>query len=265
MKNNPYFSFMKRDVIQMILVLLTIIIVNQGLTAVSNIYMALEPGFDKQINMYSQANVFNMSFCFVAGIMFILKHFSGAISIRGDRKSFLKALGVWAIIMSLFMAIFPTILEICLKILIEVITHKDVVLVTDLVWREIAGMEVTNPDITFIWFIKTIFVYFINNLMLFSFGYMLGAIGYRFKKRTNILVFVVIPVLLIGYIINSALKMDEFIMNIIGVAICYIVVYIAENPLLMILINMICIGIFSFIGCKLLIKAPTKEYANDLI
>lgn len=64
--------------------------------------------------------------------------------------------------------------------------------------------------------------------MLFSLGYMLGSIGYRLKKRTNILVFVVIPVILIGFLANSALRMDEFIMN-MGVV----------------------------------IKAPTKEYAND--
>ena len=64
--------------------------------------------------------------------------------------------------------------------------------------------------------------------MLFSLGYTLGSIGYRLKKRTNILVFVVIPVILIGFVVNSALRMDEFIMN-MGVV----------------------------------IKAPTKEYAND--
>lgn len=264
MRNNPYFNFIKRDAIQMILVLLFIAAVNQGLTAISNIYMALEPGFDRQINMYSQANVYSMTFCFISGIIFILKNFSGAISIRGDRKSFLKALTVWAIIMSLSMILFSITLEIGLKTLVEVITHKEVVFISDIPWVEIAGMEVKNPNITFIWIIKTIFSRFINGLMLFSLGYMLGSIGYRMRKRTNILVFIVIPVVLIGYIINSALRMDEFIMD-LGVAICNIIVYLAENPVLIILINVICIGIFSFVGSKLLMKAPTKEYANDII
>lgn len=265
MRNNPYFNFIKRDSLQMILILSIIILINQGLTAVSNIYMALEPGFDRTINMYSQATVFSSMFCFIAGIMFILKNFSGAISIRGDRKNFLKAFAVWAIIMSSFMVVFSTTLEVCLKILTEVITHKEVTLIGDIpMWIQIADMEMKNPDITFMWFIKAIFSRFISSLMLFSLGYMLGSIGYRLKKRTNILVFVVIPVLLIGFLVNSALRMDEFIMN-MGVAIYNIIVYLVENPGLIILISLICIGVFSLIGTKLLIKAPTKEYANDLL
>ena len=231
MRNNPYFNFIKRDSLQMILILSIIILINQGLTAVSNIYMALEPGFDRTINMYSQATAFSSMFCFIAGIMFILRNFSGAISIKGDRKNLLKAFAVWAIIMSSFMVVFSTTLEVGLKILTEVITHKEVTLI---------------------------------GLMLFSLGYMLGAIGYRLKKRTNILVFVVIPVVLIGFLVNSALRIDEFII-IMLVAICNIIVYLVENPGLIILISLICIGVFSLIGTKLLIKAPTKEYSNDLL
>lgn len=265
MRNNPYFNFIKRDALQMILILSIIILVNQGSTAVSNIYMALESGFDRTINMYSQATAFSSMFCFIAGIMFILKNFSGAISIRGDRKNLLKAFAVWAIIMSSFMVVFSTTLEVGLKILTEVITHKEVILISDIpMWIQIADMEMKNPEITFMWFIKAIFSRFISSLMLFSMGYMLGAIGYRLKKRTNILVFVVIPVILIGFLVNSALRMDEFIMN-MGVAICNIIVYLVENQGLIILISLICIAIFSLIGTKLLIKAPTKEYANDLL
>ena len=264
MRNNPYFNFLKRDAIQMIIIPLTIIAVNQGLTSISNIYMALEPEFDRQINMFSQSNAFSMMFCFMAGIIFILKNFSGAISIRGDRKSFLKALSIWAIIISLFIVILSTTLEIGLKTLVEVITHKEVVLISDLAWLEIVGIEMKSSDITFIWFIKVIFSRFVNGLMLFSFGYMIGTIGYRLRKRTNVLVFVVIPVVLIGYIVNSALRMDEFIIN-LGVAICNTIVYFIENPVLIILANIICIVIFSLLGTKLLIDAPTKEYANDLL
>ena len=257
MRNNPYFNFIKRDSLQMILILSIIILINQGLTAVSNIYMALEPGFDRTINMYSQATAFSSMFC--------LRNFSGAISIKGDRKNLLKAFAVWAIIMSSFMVVFSTTLEVGLKILTEVITHKEVTLIGDIPMRiQIADMEMKNPDIIFMWFIKAIFSRFISGLMLFSLGYMLGAIGYRLKKRTNILVFVVIPVVLIGFLVNSALRIDEFIINMV-VAICNIIVYLVENPVLIILISLICIGVFSLIGTKLLIKAPTKEYANDLL
>lgn len=253
MRNNPYFNFIKRDAIQMIIIYLVTIMVNQGITSISNIYMALEPGFDRQINMFSQSNVFSMMFCFISGIMFILKNFSGAISIRGDRESFLKALSIWAIIMSLLIVVLSTTLEIALKTLVEV------VFISNPEW-----IEMESHDITFIWFIKAIFSRFVNGLMLFSLGYMLGAIGYRLRKTTNVIVFVVIPVVLIGYIVNSALRMDEFIMN-LGVAIYNIIVFFIENPVLIILANIICIGIFSLFGTKLLINAPTKEYANDLL
>lgn len=226
--------------------------------------MALEPGFDRTINIFSQATASSETFCFIIGIMFILKNFSGAISIRGDRKNFLKAFAAWAIIMSSFMVVFSTTIEVGVKILIEAITHKEVLLISHVPWVGIAVMEMQNPDITFIWFIKTIFIRFISSLMLFSLGYMLGAIGYRLRKRTNILVFVVIPVILIGFLVNSALRMDEFIIN-IGVAICNIIVYFVENPIILVLVNIICIGTLSISGTKLLINAPTKEYANDLL
>lgn len=39
MRNNRYFNFIKRDALQMMLILSTIILVNQGLTAISNIYI----------------------------------------------------------------------------------------------------------------------------------------------------------------------------------------------------------------------------------
>lgn len=264
MRNNPYFNFLKRDFRQILIVFITVVAVNVGITTASNIYMALEPSFERQINLYSQASPMGAMMCFVMGIMFILKNFSGALSIRGDRVGFFKAFALWSVIMAIFMALFGTVFEIAMKTLIEVITHKEVILVSDIQWVELNNVEFMVSKITPLWFLKTIFNRAISNLMLISLGYMLGAIGYRLKKIYNVIIFVIIPIVLISYIGNGSMRGDQFIMN-LGLMIINTVVYLCENPMLITVIQIACLGVFSFIGTKFLIKAPTNDYAHDLI
>ncbi|MEG1410017.1 MAG: hypothetical protein RSD36_09250 [Terrisporobacter sp.] len=264
MRDNPYFNFLKKDFNQTLMVFTLVVVINVGITTVSNIYMALEPSFDRQINFYSQASPMAAMMCFIMGIMFILMNFSGGISIRGDRAGFLKAFALWSIIMAVFMALFGTVFEMVMKSLTEAITHREVILISDVQWVELNGVEFSVSQISPIWFLKTVINRSISNLMLLSLGYMLGSIGYRLKKRTNILIFVVLPIVLIGCIVNSSIRGDQFIIN-LGLMIINTVVYLCENPMLITIIQIIGLGIFSFIGTKFLIKAPTNDYAHDLI
>lgn len=264
MKNSPHFNFLKKSSKEFLLVFTILIITNVGLGTISGIFMGLDQNFNRQINFYSQASMLSMILSFVMGIIFSLKMFSAAISIRGDRAGYLKAIAVWSVIIAVFMSVFGVTFEILIKNLIEAITHKEVVLVSDLQWIELRDYELKTTQITFLWFMQSVFSRFITNLSVTSLAYMIGAVIYRLKKKTNIIVFVIIPTVLITYFVNFAIKNEQVVMD-MGVRIANTVVYLYQNPMLIVGIEILSLVVCCFIGTKLLIKAPTNDYAHDLI
>lgn len=264
MNKNPYFNFLKKDFRQITLIFIVIIVVNIGTTAISNIYSSLQSYDNEPIRFFSQAASMGVMICFICGIMITLKNFSGAIGIKGDRVGYIKAFVIWSLIISLVLALFGTVIELGYKILIEFITNKEVLLISNSIrgYTSDVGFNIINTN--FIWFLKSIFNRFMTNLTLMSIGYMLGAIGYRLKTIYNIVLFIITPATFIAFIVNMAIKNEDFIME-IGMKFIDTVVFICENPMVSILIKLVFM-IFAFIvGTRFLIKAPTNEYAHDLI
>lgn len=264
MNKNPYFNFLKRDFRQIILIFIVIIVINLGTTAISNIYSGLQSYNNEPIRFFSQAGSMGIMICFICGVMTILKNFSAAIGIRGDRGGFLKAFVMWSLIIPLVVAGFGTVIELGYKILIEFITNKEVLLISDSIRGYTSNVDFNILDTNFIWFAKSIFNRFMTNLTLMYVGYMLGAIGYRLKPIYNIILFIITPATFIAFIVNMAVKNEDFVME-IGMKFLDVVVFICENPMMSILIKLVFM-IFAFIvGSRFLIKAPTNEYAHDLI
>ena len=97
-----------------------------------------------------------------------------------------------------------------------------------------------------------------------SIGFALSSLGYRLKKRTNILVFIIIPILFIALMINVGTTNPQIIES-IGYKISIIIELLTSNIIILSITKLSIAMISLFIGCKLLIKAPIKEYANDLL
>lgn len=262
--NNPYLSFLKRNVKIILGVFILIGAVNIGATSISNIIMSSNETSTEPIRIMIQATQMSMFICFLFGIVSIIKMFNGAMSIRGDRVGFLKALAVWSIIIALFLSISSILFEIGSKVLIEYATNREVYIISDVLWINLEDVEIKVTDLSLIWFVKTIILRTLTNILMISVGYMVGAIEYRLKIKYNILLFIVIPVIFVGYLINQIIRSEEIILNII-MNIMTMMLYIIEKPMIYAIIQVVLIGICTFIGTKLLIKAPIKDYAHDLI
>lgn len=185
MNKNPYFNFLKKDFRQITSIFIVMIVVNIGTTAISNIYSSLQSYDNEPIRFFSQAGSMGVMICFICGVMITLKNFSAAIAIREDREGYIKAFVIWSLIISLVVAVFGTAIELGYKILIESITNKEVLLISDSIrgYTSDVGFNIINTN--FICFLKSIFNRFMTNLTLMSIGYMLGAIGYRLKTIYN--------------------------------------------------------------------------------
>lgn len=262
--NNPYYKFLKRDVKLILILLISIVTVNVGMSVISNIISALDRSSIDPIRFFSQASMLACIMCMVYGINCTVKTFSGVISIRGDRLGFLKAIALWSIVIAIFASLFSVFFEIGCKELMELITKREVYVISDMPWISINNLEFKVDDMSLIWFIKSIITRTLTNALMISLGYMLGAISYRLKVRTNVILFIGLPILFAGYISAQAFKNQDMVldwmMNFISN-----MLYIIQNQGILIGLQVMGIIVFAFIGTKLLIKAPIKEYAHDLI
>ena len=262
--NNPYFKFLKRDVRLYLIIFISVVTVNVGMSAISNIISNFDGTSVEPIRFFSQSSMVGCIICIVYGITCIVKTFGGVIGIRADRLGFLKAFGLWSIAIAVFVALFSILFDIGCKELIELITKREVYLISDINWISISDLEFKVTDVYFMWFIKSIITITLTNILMISLGYMLGAISYRLKVRTNVILFIGVPILFAGYISAQAFKNQDvvlgWVMNFINITL-----YIIQNPVALISLQIIGIRVFSLVGTKFLVKAPIKEYAHDLI
>ena len=100
-------------------------------------------------------------------------------------------------------------------------------------------------------------------LTLFAFssiGFLLGSILYRLKKKTSIIIFLIIPTIVITfYIFNTDLIMNYIVINLVDI-LRFII-----NVNIHLIIKLLTIVISLTCSVLLLKNAPIKEYAHDLI
>lgn len=262
--NNPYYKFLKRDVKIALIAFISIVTVNVGMSVISNIISALDGSSIEPIRFFSQASMLAYIMCMAYGINCTVKTFGGVISIRGDRLGFLKAIALWSITIAIFASLFSVFFEIGCKVLMELITKRKVYVISGISWISIDNLEFKVADVSLMWFIKSIITRTLTNTLMISLGYMLGSISYRLKVRTNVILFIGVPILFAGYISAQAFKNQDvvldWVMKFIGATL-----YVIQNPVILISLQIIGIIVFALIGTKFLIKAPIKDYAHDLI
>ena len=122
--NNPYYKFLKRDVKIALIVFISIVTVNVGMSVISNIISALDGGSIEPSRYFSQASMLACIMCMAYGINCTVKTFGGVTSIRGDRLGFLKAIALWSITIAIFASLFSVFFKIGCKVLMELITKR---------------------------------------------------------------------------------------------------------------------------------------------
>lgn len=248
----PYLKYLN-DMNKKVLFIFSIIICVNTATSIIGL---IESGFSHNGSLVytSQASSTTGIIIFLAGVFYSLQLFSQAMSIRADRIGYIKAAILCGVIGSIGLSIFGYTLDIISKIIAETITGNNVEIYSQAMWIDIDRFR-SSMDI-----LSRIF----SNLTIFSIGFMLGAIWYRLKIKYSVLIFVILPICIGTYMINYGFKNPES-MSLIGLRIFDTLGFIVRNQILSIGTKFIIILTGTIVGIRLLIKAPIKDYANDLI
>ncbi|HBG5727200.1 TPA: ABC transporter permease [Clostridioides difficile] len=201
---------------------------------------------------------------FVYGVNIANKDFSGALSIRADRKSCIKAIVIDLIILSFVISILGIVLIFLSKLFIEIITgysiELSVLLKRDMIWTSISALidhSTSSMPLTYLNYFVQICI---NEICIGFIGVLLGAFTYRVRKVTSITILIGLPILMIIYIVNFATKnMHKMLLYLEKI------IYSFQNPFILFGTKVGIIVICIIFIILLLRKAPIKEYANDLL
>lgn len=247
----PYFRYIKDINLNMLFVFIVIIFVN---TFTSVISITKTVYVDGVIDFLSQCTLIGSIACLALGVIYSLSLFNSIMSIKADRVGYLKAVFLWGTILAVGFALFGFGFDMLCKLILESWTKLPVKIYSNLPWIDMGSIQVATGTISRI----------INNMMMFSIGFGVGAIWYRLKVRTSILLFGVLPIASIVYIFNLGMRNPEK-MNIFITNIGNMIANLTGNPLLFTGLKCLLVVVFSISGIMLLIKAPIKDYANDLL
>lgn len=248
----PYFKYLKSLSLRVALIFLLIMVLNIFPSIQTSLQMDLmENG---TIGYTSQHLASGWIFIFMIGVFYSVALFSQAMSIRADRVGYLKAAILWGVIMSIGMSIFGYSVDVIIKFILEAKTGHEVCIYSPMMWIDIDNLKASTN------LVNRIF----SNLMIFSIAFMIGSVWYRLKTKYNILLFGVVPfcslISLTNYVMRNPEKMNE-----LGLKVVNMMAYFMQNQGVAIVAKGIAITIYMLIAIKLLIKAPIKDYANDLI
>lgn len=253
----PYFRLMKKSIILMIVITLSIAITHDGKEILTGFkHSVFENGY-----LIFKSEIYSTTalLIFIYGIYLSYIKFNVAINIKADRKSYIKASIITMIGMGIVFSIFTVLWSLILKFVVEYVSGKNA-----LVLGDSAYFVNTFTDLSIRRFIMDILGQLLTLFAFSSIGFLLGSILYRLKKKTSIIIFLIIPTIVITlgvtfYIFNTDLIMNYIVINLVDILRFIINVNIhLIIKLLTIVISLIC-------SVLLLKNAPIKEYAHDLI
>lgn len=201
---------------------------------------------------------------FVYGISIVNKDFSGALSIRADRNNCIKAIILTLIILSFVLSIISIVLIFLSKLSMEFITGYKVdilsLLKQDLLWTSIPMIiesSTANMPLAYL-------NYFINlcisEMCIGLIGALLGAFTYRVRKATSFTLLIGLPILILIYVVNFAIKhIQKMLIHLDKIIILF------ANPSVLLGLKVGAIFICIALIILLLRRAPIKDYANDLL
>lgn len=271
----PYFRLMKKFTILMIVIALSMIITNDGKEILTGFkHSVFENGY---LIFKSEIYSITVFLMFIYGIYLSYKKFNVAMNIKADRKSYIKASIISMIGMGIVFSIFTVLWSLILKLIVECVSGKNSLIIGDsayfldtvtVIINSFLETETTMlyafSDLSIKRFIIDILNQFLTLSTFSSIGFLLGSILYRLKKKTSIIIFLVIPTIVITLGVGFSIFKTDLIMNYISINLVNILRFIINVKIglfikaLTIIISLIC-------SVLLLKNAPIKEYAHDLI
>ena len=271
----PYFRLMKKFTILMIVIAFSMVITNDGKEILTGFkHSVFENGY---LIFKSEIYSITVFLMFIYGIYFSYKKFNVAMNIKADRKSYIKASIISMIGMGIVFAIFVVLWGLILKFIVEYVSGKNSLIIGDsayfldtvtVIITTFLETETTMlyafSDLSIKRFIIDILNQFLTLSTFSSIGFLLGSILYRLKKKTSIIIFLVIPTIVITLGVGFSIFKTDLIMNYISINLVNILRFII-NVKIGLFIKALTIVISLICSVLLLKNAPIKEYAHDLI
>ena len=271
----PYFRLMKKFTILMIVIAFSMVITNDGKEILTGFkHSVFENGY---LIFKSEIYSITVFLMFIYGIYIKKKKFNVAMNIKADRKSYIKASIISMIGMGIVFAIFVVLWGLILKFIVEYVSGKNSLIIGDsayfldtvtVIINSFLETETTMlyafSDLSIKRFIIDILNQFLTLSTFSSIGFLLGSILYRLKKKTSIIIFLVIPTIVITLGVGFSIFKTDLIMNYISINLVNILRFII-NVKIGLFIKALTIVISLICSVLLLKNAPIKEYAHDLI
>lgn len=251
----PHIMFLKHSYIYYMIFILIFISLQVSAFLIEGLSRGESLG--ESLSIYkTQLSVLGILFPTVFSLSIAVKEFSGAMSIRADRKAFIKASIIYIIIISLSTLVFVTLIEELINLLANNLSSGTVKLDNE---TELINMIVGDEGI-----IGNFLGMFICQLAFSSLGFMFGAIFYRVDIKTNIVLFIALPIIAVLYIIRLS-YINADLINRIGESILWIFNYFIQNPSVFYSIEVLVAIIGLGISYLVLKNAPIKEYAHNIL
>lgn len=271
----PYFRLMKKSIILIIVITLSIVITNDG----KEILTGFKHSVFENGHLIFNSGIYSTTalLMFIYGIYLSYKKFNVAINIKADRKSYIKASIISMIGIGVVFSIFTVLWSLILKFVVEAVSGKNALVLGDSAYfvntitdfiNSFLEMGTTvsyaSSDLSIGRFIMDILGQFLTLFAFSSIGLLLGSILYRLKKRTSIIIFLVIPAIVITLGVAFSIFNTDLLMNYVAINFVNILWFIM-NIKIGLIIKVLTIIISLTCSVLLLKNAPIKEYAHDLI
>lgn len=207
----------------------------------------------KTLAMYKQQiDIFTIFLPTVSMVTISTREFGGAMSIRGDRMSFIKASIIYIIMISLSSLVFAYVVKFGINLMVGGYEEQ---------YADIGGyLIVLNNFIGNNGVIVNLLSIFSLQLVFCSLGFMFGAIFYNLDIKTSVILFIGLPIIITFYIVKLTFSNSSLILRVAD-HITNIGIYLCTKPLIFYSLEVVTILISLFLAYLLLRNAPIKEYA----
>ena len=254
MNKNPFYEIFKGYIPKLIMIIFILIAVNNIIPFISGMRDYFSNNRDGLIFISRTSDICYMG-VFLLTLIFTNNFLPQMLNIRGDRDACIKSFFKMMLIVIIIAVVSGVVVEFSLDYICKLYNVKAEF------YTRTSTVEWLGEGMDNIFIILGI--RFISSLFVMSIAYICGSMFYRLKMKYNILVFILIPGILFGVVLNILFS-NSYIGDKLG-TIAWSITCFVEKPIVTIVLEVLLTALFTIIGNKFLKNAPIAEYAHDLI
>ncbi|MEG0843690.1 MAG: hypothetical protein RRZ84_05810 [Romboutsia sp.] len=275
----PYYKMLNKYMFSIAFLVYAIIIFIDGTTFIMDIVANTYKVVDGNYIFFVKGTATLGFISIIYGVLMGYKDFNTAMNIRADRASYLKCAFLVIVVSNLIFTVFSVLMVPIWEFILSLITGNNCFIANEVslyslssylleISKDNSGTDIFTTNSHLMnnsMYIKNILETFLSLLMVSSIGMCIGALIYRLKKLTSVILFIGIPVIgVITLVKEAAFNEEAFVEKFINGYLIDILNFLMNYNNLIIL--QIAIIATCTLGTILLLrKAPIREYANDLI